>query len=785
MHGLRDLRLNLAHKLNLLTLGAVLVPSVLLAGYFVHRGTVTSRTWLLESGRTLAQIMAENCEYAVYTEDKDYLARTVGSLAVNRAIAYIAVIDKTGKIIVEREFRSGVQRPAPRVGALGRQAGLSGTEVEVPGPPPGPYIDLVVPVLSEAKDDLTDPLRSGHRRASDPRAIGYLQMGISLEDVEQRRQELIVSAAVFVSAVLALGLALTLALTRRIVAPLKMLSHAARQISQGDLDQSLEVRSGDEVAQLGTSFNHMLERLRAYRRAEEQQQRTLEEQVERRTEELRASEGRNRALLNAVPDVMLRVTEKGEVLDLQTSQPKHRFGFPETATGCPLDALLGPRVAAQLMESAKTALARNTMQVMEYQLDAGVPDPPRLFEARAVVSGPEEVLLMLRDTTERKQMEQRLALADRMASLGTLAAGVAHEINNPLAYIMSNLEFVQERLGAMSEGDPARRFEGLLVALADSRSGAERVAAIVRNLKAFSRPDETVNLVDVRCAMDGAVDMAWTEIKHRARLVKSYQEVPPVTANEARLGQVLLNLLVNAAQAMPEGAADANIIEVRTAFEGGWVQIEVRDTGQGIAPEHLARIYDPFFTTKPVGTGTGLGLAICHSIVTGLGGHLKIENNPDRGVTARVLLRAARASAVHAAVNLAEPEPPPHTGGARILVVDDDPQIARSIARVLSSHQVRVTTDGEEAVQICEGESFDIVFCDLMMPTISGMEVFERVGRTSPALLPRFIFMTGAVSNPQVAGFLAGVANLCIEKPFDAGELKMLVAQTLQTAGVS
>ena len=219
------------------------------------------------------------------------------------------------------------------------------------------------------------------------------------------------------------------------------------------------------------------------------------------------------------------------------------------------------------------------------------------------------------DITERKSLETRLRIADRMASVGTLAAGVAHEINNPLAYVMANLAFVVEELrrdfGGMAE---------VIEALDEARAGAERVRVIVRDLKTFSRQhqDELVP-VDVRKVLEASVSIAWNEIRHRARLVKLLADVPDVMASEARLGQVCLNLLVNAAQALPVGAAEKNEIRLTTSLEAGRVVIEVADTGPGIPPEVLSRIFDPFFTTKAAGVGTGLGLSICRSIVQSLG----------------------------------------------------------------------------------------------------------------------------------------------------------------------
>lgn len=242
---------------------------------------------------------------------------------------------------------------------------------------------------------------------------------------------------------------------------------------------------------------------------------------------------------------------------------------------------------------------------------------------------------LARDVTEQKKLMAQLMVSDRMASVGTLAAGVAHEINNPLAVVVSSLGYMSECL----EG-PGGGVEALREPLAEAIEAAQRVRRIVHDLKRFSRaPDEEFRAaVDVRAVIESTIRMAWNEIRHRAQLVQDCREVPMVLVNEARLGQVLLNLVVNAAQALPEGRSDQNEIRITTRHEGDRVIVEVSDTGAGIAPENIGRIFDAFFTTKPVGVGTGLGLAISHRIVTSLGGELTVRSTVGEGTTFRVSL---------------------------------------------------------------------------------------------------------------------------------------------------
>ncbi len=241
-----------------------------------------------------------------------------------------------------------------------------------------------------------------------------------------------------------------------------------------------------------------------------------------------------------------------------------------------------------------------------------------------------------------KTTQAQLLFADRLASVGQLAAGVGHEINNPLAYVISNLHFIHKEV-ARTKGTPAPgELEELLTAIADAREGAERVRLIVQDLKQLSRPDESGSgPVDMVAVLRRTMKLASHEIRRRARLVEDLGELPPVQGSGAGLGQVFLNLLLNAAHAIPEGKVESNEIRVKARWEAPErVVVEVSDTGRGIAPEHLERIFEPFFTTKPVGEGTGLGLSVCHGILQAHGGEIHVESEPGRGATFRVSLKA-------------------------------------------------------------------------------------------------------------------------------------------------
>jgi CheY-like chemotaxis protein len=311
------------------------------------------------------------------------------------------------------------------------------------------------------------------------------------------------------------------------------------------------------------------------------------------------------------------------------------------------------------------------------------------------------------------------------------------------------------------------------------RDGLMRIQQAVRDLKSFSRSDgDARRPVGLQEVLDPTIDIAFNEIRHRARLVKEYLPTPRVHANESRLGQVFLNLLINAAQAIPDGAADRNEIRVRTFTDAlGHAVVEIRDTGGGIPPEHVGRIFEPFFTTKPAGVGTGLGLSICQNLVMALGGTITAENAPERGSTFRVTLPPAPelAGLVEADAGTPAAAAPPRR--ARLLVVDDDPNVARAIRRTLArEHEVTVDTDPRAALRrIAGGERFDLVVSDLMMPDMSGMALHAELA--ARGLGEQVLFLTGGAFTPQARAFLASVPNPRLEKPFDGAVLRALVAK--------
>jgi signal transduction histidine kinase/ActR/RegA family two-component response regulator len=454
-------------------------------------------------------------------------------------------------------------------------------------------------------------------------------------------------------------------------------------------------------------------------------------------------------------------------------------------------------------------------------------------------------------------VERELAEQRRMASLGTLAAGVAHEINTPLTYVVANLALMSERLAALSArpgpsastsilvdrlkaieqrvhdlGDANREvverigtkltgslrhdfgnaqtfilhtlskasdelaalmletrdgqvaasgaaIESIDALLGEAREGAERVRTIVRDLKTFSRSDEaTVAAVDLWRPLRTAMNLVAAQVNQKARLRTERGAAPLVLANEARLGQVFVNLLVNAVQAIPAGDPETNEICVATTTdEEGRGVVEVRDTGAGISPEIMPRLFDPFFTTKPVGEGTGLGLAICHGIISTLGGELTVESEVGKGTTFRVALPASTLPAVAPAATAAATTATRAIRRARILLVDDDPGIGRVVRESLGAdHDLTTLTSGSDALaRLRAGERFDLIFCDVMMPSVTGMDVHEELSRIAPEQAGRMIFLSGGAFTPRTVQFVSEMSDRLLDKPFDVAQLRAAV----------
>jgi two-component system, cell cycle sensor histidine kinase and response regulator CckA len=490
---------------------------------------------------------------------------------------------------------------------------------------------------------------------------------------------------------------------------------------------------------------------------------------------LSKSEARFRELIEAAPEAV--AIRDGDRLAYANSAALRLLGYdePNELQRIPPDEYLHPddrpvvaRCMRELLQGATPApfnirLRRRDRRWVEVEIVA------MLIEW----DGRPAALSIARDLGERRQLQAQLVQADRLAAIGTLAAGVAHEINNPLAYVLLNLEYLIRELPKLAQ-DPSG-LARLVERLGEARHGAERVSAIVRDLRAFAREDREVRAaVDLKLVLASAAKIAAPEIAARGRLIEEYEDGARVLANAARLEQVFLNLLLNAGQALPPAPGPGEV-RVSLSSRGARVLVEVTDNGAGIPPELLDRVFDPFFSTKPIGMGTGLGLPICHAIVTALGGEITVQSQLGRGTVFCVSLPRLR-EPFRSVTPAPSSQPVPSGPRVRVLIVDDELPVATMLARVLTEHHdVRLTTSGAEALALLLSEEFEVVLCDLLMPGMSGMDLYRELAQKRPGVESRLVFMTGGAFTPRAAEFLASVDNARLEKPFDLARMRSLV----------
>ncbi len=498
------------------------------------------------------------------------------------------------------------------------------------------------------------------------------------------------------------------------------------------------------------------------------------------TEEVRArsradlAEGRLQHLLSHAPIILFAYDRQG-IVTLSEGRGLEQLGFrPKELVGRSVFDLYAN-------DPALIAYARRVLSGEEYSIVTAVGEvvlETSFTPIRSATGELDGAIGLCLDVTERVKAQTRLVQTERLASMGTLSASVAHEMNNPLTYILGSLDLVAARLS--DPGSALEHAPELLRHVDNAREGADRVRRIVRALQSFSRrDDDRSEPTDVRAVLERAIEMTDNAIRHRARLVRRLESVPPVMANDLRLGQVFVNLLMNAAQAIPEGHADANEIRISTRYDAAQraVVVAIEDTGSGMAPEVLSRIFEPFFSTKPLGVGSGLGLAICHGIIEGFEGSIEAESVVGRGATFRVRLKTSEREGNRAAMA------PPRAAETRLrhgrmLIVDDDVRVARSLALVFAeNHHVEVSVEPRAmAERIIAGERFDVIVCDLMMPGMTGMDFHAVLTERAPEQAERIVFVTGGAFTPAARAFVARVKNTFVEKPYDMRALSEALA---------
>ncbi len=382
-----------------------------------------------------------------------------------------------------------------------------------------------------------------------------------------------------------------------------------------------------------------------------------------------------------------------------------------------------------------------------------------------LISSRAELELKLAARQRAEQEHQSELLAERMDALRTFAHGAAHEINNPLAYNAANIQLVSEALTTRQSPDDVE----LIEALEEAYDGALRVRDLVRELRMFSQADPLLpegGAVDLTTVIERSIRLASAELQGRARVTTDLADVPFVFGKDALFAQLFLQLLTNAARAY--AAHDGNAAEQVVSIFGhtradGRVCIEVVDRGVGMTPAVRTRMFDPFFTTRPVGGGVGLGLSLCTAIMSAVRGSIEVESTPGHGTTVRVFLEAATRPIVR----------------RRILVIDDEPAVAAALHRALGTEHDLTTVDNtRDGLSRIESDDYDLILCDVAMPEMSGIALYTELSRRCDVAADRMLFLAPLPSDEISEGtsaFLAQMSGRSVVKPIDADGLRALL----------
>jgi len=383
------------------------------------------------------------------------------------------------------------------------------------------------------------------------------------------------------------------------------------------------------------------------------------------------------------------------------------------------------------------------------------------------------------EMASRALVESRLRKAERLEGLGRLAAGLCHEINNPLSYIVTSAELMQDELAELGDGVPPGNQQELAQLLNAISIGASRITRLVRNIRMFARHSEAApEVVELDQAVETAVGMIQPQLLPHVEISVDTSRAVPVLGRRFELEQVIINLVENALHAMAEQRQPVPRVAISARLVGTEsMSIEVADTGPGIDDTILERIFDPFFTTKPVNKGTGLGLSICHTLIADMGGSIDVRNREERGAVFTVTLPVApRARPVLVAHVPSSTETIMSRRG-KVLVIDDEPMMLSMLERALSLHAVSCCSNARVALELCRKESFDVILCDVMMPGVNGWEFHHLLAEARPGMEERVAFITGGALLDDVRELLGRVPNRTFEKPFDLNELRAYVAE--------
>ena len=530
-----------------------------------------------------------------------------------------------------------------------------------------------------------------------------------------------------------------------------------------------------KIAQDMTPIKNIQDELR--RKNEE-----LENLIDKKTDALRLSDARLRVLMeNAndgiiVTDLQGKISEaNGKMLELFQRPAAEVIGYNY------IEFLVADNERAPKEQDRRKSSGPSIAKNFSIKRpDGSVVEVE--FSTSVVKIGDEGVLFSVaHDLTERNRLQRNSIQSEKLATMGTLTASVAHEINNPLSYVLTSVDLLNECMATIDAKNLNEKKPWIEKSLKQIKEGIHRVKVIAHDLKIFSRSRDTEkdSVFNLEPILESSINLAASEIKYRAKVVKEFGKISPVKAHEGRLGQVFLNLLINAAHAIQEGNTNGNEIRVTTSMHSGRVAVDIRDTGCGIAPEVMKRLFTPFFTTKPFGLGTGLGLTICQNIVQGFGGEITVESKVGQGTLFRILLPGATESVEALGTLVGGTKASEVVRRGRVLIIDDELDLAEVYSQALSqNHEVVIMTNGGRALELLQQDNhFDIILSDLTMPDMTGMDIYRELHRLGSGIEEKIVFITGGVFTPRALEFLRTNKNKLIEKPIETEFLRRLVQE--------
>jgi two-component system NtrC family sensor kinase len=714
-------------------------------------------------------------EYMLLKGDREAAQHEIAVLAHNHDVLFATLTDDKDVVIASTR-RAWLARPIedvfPELWSAGSRTSESRTGMTI--------VSTGGELLGRA-----DLLVGTERDTLRPQRTGNVVLAYDLERYKaEARAQVIQQSLYWAGWVAALALAMWLVfhflLTRRTA----RLMHAAEELASGNLGARSDLSGTDELGRLGRSFDAMA---LVVANTQTRLRHDIEERVQVQ-KELEASEASYRSIFDAAEDsIFVHDPKTGAIVDVN---PKAcaTFGYTREEFRHLNIGQLGtgerPYTQQDAMELIARAYAGEQLRIEWHgRCKDGTLRWHEVFVKRAVIGGKDRILALARDVDDKRRSEDELARQreslyqrEKMAALGSLLAGVAHELNNPLSVVVARAVLLEEH------GSP-----GTQAAATKIRTAAERCARIVRTFLAMARQQQPERgPVAINDVVTAALDITGYAVRTSSIdvIIDLDDEIPLIHADADQLHQVLLNLIINAQQSLQERPGPRRI-RVTSQFDakGDVVRVTVADNGPGIPAAVRARVFEPYFTTKPIGVGLGVGLAVSLGIVEAHGGSLSVECPEEGGAVFTITLPVG---AVHAKVPVVGPAWRANAG-RKILVVDDEPEIRDMLSEILTAawHRVTAVASGREALERLTVERYDVIVTDIRMPDIDGRALYQEIERRWPGMGVRVIFVTGDTLASTLREFVAKNGRPVIEKPFLPGEVRRVVAEVAMAGEVA